>query len=59
MRRLRRRLPEAKILAGFWQRDPGQASELCAAMKADFSATNFKDAAAFCLDAIVRVRQRA
>jgi predicted PurR-regulated permease PerM len=59
VRRLRRRLPEAKILAGFWQSGPGQASELCAATKADFCATNFKDAVAFCLDATVRVRQRA
>jgi hypothetical protein len=59
MRRLRRRLPEAKILAGFWQSGPGQASELCAATKADFCATNLKDAVAFCLDATVRVRQRA
>jgi predicted PurR-regulated permease PerM len=53
VRRLRRRLPEAKILAGFWQSGPGQTSELCAATKADFCATNFKDAVAFCLDATV------
>ena len=59
VRRLRRRLPEAKILAGFWQSGPGQASELCAETKADFCATNFKDGVAFCLDATVRVRQRA
>jgi predicted PurR-regulated permease PerM len=59
VRRLRRRLPEAKILAGFWQSGPGQASELCAATKADFCATSFKDAVAFCLDATVQVRQRA
>jgi hypothetical protein len=59
VRRLRRRLPEAKILAGFWQSGPGQASELCAETKADFCATSFKDAVAFCLDATVRVRQRA
>jgi predicted PurR-regulated permease PerM len=58
VRRLRRRLPEAKILAGFWQSGPGQASELCAKTKADFCATSFKDAVAFCLDATVRVRQR-
>jgi len=36
VRRLRRRLPEATILAGFWQSGPGKASELCAATKADF-----------------------
>jgi hypothetical protein len=59
VRRLRRRLPEAKILAGFWQSGPGQASELCAETKADFCATNFKDAVAFCLDATARVRKRA
>jgi hypothetical protein len=59
VRRLRRRLPEAKILAGFWQSGPGQASELCAATKADFCATRFKEALALCLDATVRVRQRA
>jgi hypothetical protein len=45
-----RRLPKVKILAGFWQSGPGQASELCAETKADFCATNFED---------VRVRQRA
>jgi hypothetical protein len=44
VRRLRRRLGEVKILAGFWQNDPGQASELCAATKADFCATRFKEA---------------
>ena len=49
VRRLRRRLGEAKILAGFWQSDPGQASELCAATKADFCATRFKEALTFCL----------
>jgi hypothetical protein len=59
VRRLRRRLPEVKILAGFWQSGPGPASELCAKTKADFCATSFKDAVAFCLDATVEVRQRA
>jgi predicted PurR-regulated permease PerM len=59
VRRLRRRLHEVKILAGFWQSGPGQASELCAETKADFCATNFKDAIAFCLDAIVRVCHQA
>ena len=46
VRRLRRRLGEVKILAGFWQSGPGQASELCAATKADFCATRFKEALA-------------
>ena len=46
VRRLRRRLGEATILAGFWRSGPG---ELCAATKADFCATSFKEALAFCL----------
>ena len=49
VRRLRWRLGEVKILAGFWQSGPGQGSELCAATKADFCATRFKEALAFCL----------
>ena len=49
VRRLRRRLGDIKILAGFWQSGPGRVSELCAATKADFCATKFKDAVAFCL----------
>ena len=49
VRRLRRRLGEVKILAGFWQGGPGQASELCAATKADFCATRFQEALAICL----------
>jgi hypothetical protein len=49
VRRLRRRLGEVKILAGFWLSDPGQANELCAATKADFCATRFKEALAICL----------
>ena len=53
VRRLRRRLGEVKILAGFWQSGPGQASELCAATKADFCATRFKEALAFCLQEAV------
>jgi hypothetical protein len=49
VRRLRRRLGQVKILAGFWQSGPGQASELCAATKADFCATRFREALDFCL----------
>jgi len=49
VRRLRRRLGQVKILAGFWQSSPGQASELCAATKADFCATRFREALDFCL----------
>jgi AI-2E family transporter len=51
VRRLRRRLGGVKILAGFWQNGPGQASELCAATQADFCATSFNEALAFCLHA--------
>ena len=58
VRRLRRRLgATSEILAGFWQSGPGQASELCAATKADFSATRFKDALAFCLSETVEVEK--
>ena len=49
VRRLRRRLGEVKILAGFWQSGPAQVSALCAATKADFCATRFKEALAICL----------
>jgi hypothetical protein len=49
VRRLRRRLGQVKILAGFWLSGPGQASELCAATKADFCATRLKEALAVCL----------
>ena len=49
VRRLRRRLGDIKSLARFWQSGPGRVSDLCAATKADFCATKFKDAVAFCL----------
>jgi predicted PurR-regulated permease PerM len=49
VRRLRRRLGEVKIVGGFWRSGAGQASELCAATKADFCTTSFKDAVALCL----------
>jgi hypothetical protein len=57
VRRLRRRLGEVQILAGFWQSDSGQASELCAATKADFCATRFKEALAFCLPEAVELEK--
>ena len=60
VRRLRRRLGEVKIPAGFWQNDPGEPSELCAATKADFCATRFKEALAFCLhEAVEEAKGRA
>ncbi len=57
VRRLRRRLGEVKILAGFWQSGPGQANELCTATKADFCVTRFKEALAFCLNEAVDVEK--
>lgn len=49
VRRLRRRLEDVKILAGFWQNDPQNLGDLCAETKADFCATRFKEALAYCL----------
>ena len=57
VRRLRRRLGEIKILAGFWQSGPGQASELCADTNADFCATTFTEALAFCLQEAVELEK--
>ena len=57
VRRLRRRLGGIKILAGFWQSGPGRASELCAETKADFCATTFTEALAFCLHEAVEVEK--
>jgi hypothetical protein len=36
VRRLRRRLGEIQILAGFWQSDPDQAGNLCIATRSNF-----------------------
>jgi predicted PurR-regulated permease PerM len=49
VRRLRRRLPQTKILAGFWKTDSEKTNQLCAAVAADFCATQFKGALDFCL----------
>jgi predicted PurR-regulated permease PerM len=49
IRRLRRRLPAAKIIAGFWQCDPDVASELCVATRADACVTRLADAVTFCV----------
>ena len=57
VRRLRRRLGEIKILAGFWQSGPEQASELCAETNADFCATTFTEALAFCLHEAVELEK--
>lgn len=49
VRRLRRRLENVKILAGFWRSDPERLSALCVETKADFCAATFEDALSFCL----------
>ncbi|WP_051952918.1 AI-2E family transporter [Methylocapsa aurea] len=48
VRRLRRRLKDVTILAGFWRSDAKEANDLCAEIRADFCATTFKDALGFC-----------
>ena len=40
VRRLRRRVPEAKVLVGCWGQDPVAAEEMAKSAKADFSATS-------------------
>ena len=50
VRRLRRCLPETKILGGFWRSDPGRTNELRDETKADFCAASFRNALDFCLD---------
>lgn len=50
IRRLRRHLPKAKILCGFWRGDPGRTGELRDEAKADFCAVGFRDALDFCLE---------
>jgi predicted PurR-regulated permease PerM len=49
IRRLRRRLPGVKILAGFWQIESANTSDLCAETKADFCVTKLAEAVAFCV----------
>ena len=49
IRRLRRRLPEAKIIAGFWRSDAEAARELCGQTRADLCPTLLAEAAAFCV----------
>lgn len=50
IRRLRRRLPDAKIMVGFWRSDAEVASELCTQTRADFCATRLAEAVEFCVD---------
>jgi predicted PurR-regulated permease PerM len=49
IRRLRRRLPEARIAAAFWLCDPDRADELCVQTKADACVTRLADAVRFCV----------
>jgi predicted PurR-regulated permease PerM len=49
IRRLRRRLPEAKIIAGFWRTHPDAARDLCGQTRADLCPTLLAEAAAFCV----------
>ena len=49
VRRLRRRLPEARIAAAFWLCDPERANELCVQTKADACVTRLADAVRFCV----------
>ena len=49
IRRLRRRLPGVKILAGFWQSDPAKTGDLCTETKADLCATRLVEAVTFCV----------
>lgn len=52
VRRLRKRLPEAKILAAFWQGGSVRTQELCAETNADFCAWRSTEALAFCFKEI-------
>jgi predicted PurR-regulated permease PerM len=49
IRRLRRRLPQARIAAAFWLCDPERANELCVQTKADACVTCLADAVRFCV----------
>jgi hypothetical protein len=49
VRRLRRRLPDARIVAAFWLCDPDRANELCVSTKADACVTRLADAVRFCV----------
>ncbi|ACK51096.1 protein of unknown function UPF0118 [Methylocella silvestris BL2] len=47
IRRLRRRLPDAKIIVGFWRCEAERASELCGQIRADACVTSLSEATAF------------
>jgi hypothetical protein len=50
VRRIRRRLPGARILVGSWGADADQAAPLCAAARSDGCVTSLTEAVRFCLD---------
>ncbi|PNG26274.1 AI-2E family transporter [Methylocella silvestris] len=47
IRRLRRRLPDAKIIVGFWRCEAERAGELCGQIRADACVTSLAEAASF------------
>lgn len=49
VRRLRRRVPEAKVLVGCWGQDPVAAEEMAKSAKADFHATSLRNAVELCV----------
>ncbi len=51
IRRLRRRLPEAKFIAGFWGAAPDAARDLVGQTRADLCPTLLAEVAAFCVAA--------
>jgi hypothetical protein len=48
VRRLRRRVPDAKVLVGCWGQDPVAAEEMAKSAKGDFSATSLRNAVEIC-----------
>lgn len=51
VRRLRRRLPDARILVGAWGLGGDEADQLCAAARADGCARRLSEALRYCLEA--------
>jgi predicted PurR-regulated permease PerM len=51
VRRLRRRIPNAKILVGAWNVSPEEAEALCAAARSDACASRLSDALRYCIEA--------
>ncbi|NNM73983.1 AI-2E family transporter [Enterovirga aerilata] len=51
VRRLRRRVPDARIMVGAWGLDRDAADSLCAASRSDACATRLSEAVRYCLEA--------